>query len=188
VVVDDVEDHPEPLSVGRADKLLQSMGPAVGRLGGRDVDPVVSPAVVAGKLRHRHQLDRGHAERGEVMEMGDDGSERPLRREGAHVQLIDHEVFKGASTGGFGVCELHDARWATQPVRLPARARVGQRSSAVEHEHVVVTGRGRDDSLVEPVVARLQRVLGRADSHGDRARPRSPDAEDRRAVGLWART
>ena len=62
VVVDDVEDDGEPLGVGGVDEAGEVVGRAVGGVRGVEVDAVVAPAVAAGELGQRHQLDRGHAE------------------------------------------------------------------------------------------------------------------------------
>src|SRR2546421_6535035 len=42
---------------------------AVGRLSGRDVDPVISPSASTRELGHRHDLDRPDAEIGQAFEI-----------------------------------------------------------------------------------------------------------------------
>ena len=63
MVVDDVEDDREALGVGGVDEAREVLR-ACRRpeWGGVEVDAVVAPAVAAGELGERHQLDRGHAE------------------------------------------------------------------------------------------------------------------------------
>ena len=65
VVVDDVEDDAEARGVGGVDEARQAVRAAVGRVGGGEVDAVVAPAVVAGELGDRHELDVGDAELGQ---------------------------------------------------------------------------------------------------------------------------
>ena len=66
VVVDDVEDHAEPLSMRGVDELRQPRRPAVGLQRREGVEPVVAPAALTGERGDRHQLDRGHAELAEA--------------------------------------------------------------------------------------------------------------------------
>ncbi len=89
VVVDDVEDHAEAVGVRGVDEALEAERAAVGRLRGAEVDAVVAPAVVAGELGDWHDLDRRHAELGELRQVLDRGIEGPLRRERPDVQLVD---------------------------------------------------------------------------------------------------
>ena len=62
VVVDHVEQHGEALAMRRIHKTLQRVGAAVGLVHGEKRHAVVSPAVMAGESRHRHQLDMRNAE------------------------------------------------------------------------------------------------------------------------------
>ena len=65
---------------------------AVGRVRRAGVDAVVAPAALAGERRDRHQLDRGDAELAQRREVRDRAVEGALAREGADVELVDHEL------------------------------------------------------------------------------------------------
>jgi hypothetical protein len=70
VVVDDVEDDAQTGAVGGVDEARQAVRAAIGRVGGREVDAVVAPPVVAGELGDRHELDVGDAQLGQRREPG----------------------------------------------------------------------------------------------------------------------
>ena len=76
MVVDDVQDDRDPVPVCGLDEALQSGGPAVGVMGGRDVDAVVAPTALARSLGDGHQLDGRHPELPQSPELG----ARPRRR------------------------------------------------------------------------------------------------------------
>ena len=57
VVVDDVDDHGDPVRVGVADEPLERVRPAVAGLDREQVRRVVAPRDVAGELERRHHLD-----------------------------------------------------------------------------------------------------------------------------------
>src|SRR5207248_11295333 len=71
------------------DQALQPFRAAVGVVRRVKIDAVVSPAAIAGKLCHRHQLDDGHAKFAQVIEPGGCASEGSLRRESPDWQLVD---------------------------------------------------------------------------------------------------
>jgi hypothetical protein len=62
MVVDDVEHGSESAPVTSVDEPLKPRGAAVAGLRREERHAVVAPVAVAGKLGHRHQLDRGDAE------------------------------------------------------------------------------------------------------------------------------
>ena len=62
VVVDDVEDHAEPLAVRCVDEMRKALGGAVCGMRREGVEAVVAPVAVAGKRGDGHQLDRRDAE------------------------------------------------------------------------------------------------------------------------------
>ena len=113
------------------DEPRQAVGPAVGRTARRvDVDAVVAPAARARELGDRHELDRGDAELGELAQVRDRAVERPLGGERADVQLVEHELRErdAAARRRSQARGVDDARGPAQPLRLPARARIGQRA------------------------------------------------------------
>ncbi|MNI77484.1 hypothetical protein D3C73_1337810 [compost metagenome] len=59
VVVDHVENHRQTEAMGGVDQVLELLGRTIGGLGRIQQHPVVAPIALAGKLRDRHQLDRG---------------------------------------------------------------------------------------------------------------------------------
>ena len=146
VVVDDVEDDAQARAVGGVDEARQAVRAAVGRVRGREVDAVVAPAVVAGELGDRHELDVGDAQLGQRRQPRRGGLEGPLGGEGADVQLVEHGVAQRrgaeAAVGPRERARVDHARGPAQPVGLPARGGVGE-ALAVEHEPVVVAGAAR---------------------------------------------
>jgi hypothetical protein len=90
VVVYDVEQHGQPAGVARVDEALELVRRAIGVVGREQVHAVVPPAPAPGKLGDGHQLDMGHAELDEVIEVGDGGDEGAGVAEGAHVHFVDH--------------------------------------------------------------------------------------------------
>jgi hypothetical protein len=89
VVVDDVKEDGQAARVRGVHEPLQRVGPAVRLVHRPQPDPVVSPAVLAGVRRERHQLHRGHAKPRQVVQPLDGRIQRPRRSERAGVQLVD---------------------------------------------------------------------------------------------------
>ena len=182
VVVDDVEDHRDAHRVGGVDEPGEAVWSAVRGVRSGRVHTVVAPAAVARERRDRHHLDRGHAEADEVVELADHGVEGAAAGEGADVQLVDDEVREGharptvvAPAERAGV---EDAGRAADAVRLPPRARVGERTGSVEHEPVVGAGREREDAREDAVRAALQLAI--ATFTGSVVGADRPDRERRR--------
>jgi hypothetical protein len=186
VVVDDVEQDREALFVGGVDEPLEALGAAVSGVGGRQVDAVVAPAVAAGELGHRQQLDRGDAELAQPGQVRDDGLERALGREGADVQLVDHRVLevrrREAVVGPGERGGVEHPRRAAEPGGLPAGGRVGD-LDAIDHEGVVLPrGEGQSNFAdAEPPVGQL--MVAPAGTQHDPLRVRRPDAERGRVRG-----
>src|SRR5439155_18083234 len=154
--------------------------PAVRRMDGVRVQPVVAPAALAREGRDRHQLDRGHAELAEAAQAWEDAVERPLVAERADVQLVDVELAERDTTPAVvAPCEgggVEDARRPADALRLPARARVRPRR-AVDGENVVPAAEPADPALAVPL--ELDLVVA---SDGDRAGRGRPHAHLHRAV------
>ena len=74
----------------RVDKAAKVVGRAIEPRRGEQVDAVVAPAELAGKLGDRHHLDQRHAQFGQFRKLRNRGLAGPLRSEGAHVQFVDH--------------------------------------------------------------------------------------------------
>ena len=62
VVVHHVQQHHHAAHVRLLDEVLEIVGAAVSRVGREGQNAVVSPIALAGKVRQRHQLDRGYAQ------------------------------------------------------------------------------------------------------------------------------
>ena len=142
VVVDHVENHADPGGVGGVDEALEPVGPAVGVVGGEQVDAVVPPAAIAGELDHRQQLEVGDAEVDEVGQLLDRRLERPLRRERADVGLVDQRSRQRRRpppqvVGPLEGAVVDEPRRTVHAVGLELRARIGEARPAVERELVV---------------------------------------------------
>ncbi len=179
VVVDDVEDHSEPLPVRRIDEASEPVRPAVHGMCREVVQPVVAPVAVAGEGRDGHQLDRRDAELAQAAQPRDDAVEGAVGRERADVQLVDDQLVEVQSSPGRNVerARVDDARGTAHAFGLPARAGIGKGRSAVEHERVVVPGPSGHVAGPGPVVSALERVLCVIESDRDRLGTRSPHAE-----------
>jgi hypothetical protein len=116
VVVDDVEDHLQAMLVRGGDELGKTGGSAVGGVRCRDVHAVISPAVVPGKLGHRHHLDRGHADLRKLCQMCGRRLERALGRERPDMHLIDHELCRSRRRRPLG---RGDVKHARRPAQAP---------------------------------------------------------------------
>ncbi len=106
-------------------------------------------------------------------------SKVPSARERADVQLVEHELLERQRRTAFDLeaGRVDDPRRAADPLRLVARARIGQRLRTVEHEHVVVTGRPVDDTRVHPLSDRLELLVRPTYAHGHGGCVRRPHAE-----------
>ena len=129
VVVDDVEAHTDPAGVRGVDELLQRARPAVRLVHGEQTHAVVAPPVDAVERRDRHELDDVDPERHEVVEPVDRGPQRALRRERAHMELVeDASPHVGPAPTVVRPVErgrVEDATGAVHARRLPRAARVG---------------------------------------------------------------
>jgi hypothetical protein len=129
MVVDHVEQHHQAPGVRRIDQALEVRGRAVARVRRERQHAVVAPAALAGEVADRHQLERGDAEVGEVVEPVERGGERAARGEGADVQLVHDRLGPRPSRPAVVVPLVveridHPAR-RVHVVRVPARRRIG---------------------------------------------------------------
>ena len=90
MVVHDVEENHQALSVRGLHEMLQIVRRAIARVGRERQYAVVAPVASSRKIRNRHQLDRRHAQRRQIRYALDGGQKAPRRRERADMQLIDH--------------------------------------------------------------------------------------------------
>src|SRR5690606_27663845 len=89
VVVDHVDDDPQPQPVRGIDEGAEVLGPPIRTRRGEEADAVVAPVPVAVEVRQRHYLDRRHPDLCDLLEAFRRGTERALSRERADVQLVD---------------------------------------------------------------------------------------------------
>ena len=156
VVVDDVEDDRQPMGVTGVHQAAQPAGPAIGRLRREQMDTVVTPVARAGKLGHRHELDRRHAQLHQLGQMRHDGLERAGARERAHVQLVDHEIGRRVTAETLirpgERRRVHDHGGTVDALRLEAGHRIGPVVLAVETILVARAGGQALDQCLEHAV------------------------------------
>ncbi|RKO96300.1 hypothetical protein CAUPRSCDRAFT_12007 [Caulochytrium protostelioides] len=140
MVVDDIEDDGEAVSVGGVDEAAQPARAPVGLVDGIPRDAVVAPPVGAVERVHGQQLDMRDAQVAQVRELRDRRIERALGREGAHVHLVDDAAIQRAAG----------------PRRVMPRVR-GRVVDAAQRMHAVRQPRGAG---VRQGLAGDQRVLG----------------------------
>ncbi len=164
VVVDDVEKDHQPAAVRGVDETGEGLGAAVGTVGREVEHPVIAPVTGAGEVGERHELDRGDAERRQMVELGLDPGEVARRREGADVQLVQHRLVPGPAPpvrGGEREAVGVDHLARSERVEgLVARGRIGHLKAA-DGEEIARACAGALDPERVPALA-----LG---AHGDRA-------------------
>ncbi len=161
VVVDHVEDDGHPAPVRGVHQPPEPLRTAVALLHREGVDTVVAPVPRAGELRHRHDLEGVDAQLAQAVEVRDHGIERPLGREGPHVQLVLDLLLEGdPPPGGVPPGERRGIDHLRRPVnaeRLKARCRVGPLRGPVEDEEVPGSRRHLlDDTFVIPALPARQ--------------------------------
>ena len=123
----------------------ETLRPPVGRVHRVLADAVVTPTLLAGKIRDGHHLDGPHPEIHQVIQVRDGRLEGALRGEGADVQLVADRAPQVRAEGD-GTVEQRRIDDATRPVRAFGLAEapwVGQRHPAVDPELVQRPGRQR---------------------------------------------
>src|SRR5579863_1400442 len=135
MVVDDVEDHGNATAMRCVDEALRRLGTTIEARRGEEIDSVVPPPELTGKIGDRHDLDDGHAELAELAELSGGGFPRPFAGEGPQVELVDHSSPLGRA-GPYGVPPgergIDHLRRTVRPRRLEARGRVRVLTLAVE--------------------------------------------------------
>ena len=122
MVVDDVEDGGDAEPVGTVDKGAELVRATV-ETGRRErVDPVIPPAELAGKIRHRHQFETGDPQLGQSWQFAGRFLPVPIRRKGADMQLVNDQLLAAtAAPPSIGPAErarIDDLRGAVRAVRL----------------------------------------------------------------------
>ena len=142
VVDHHVHDHCQPGGVTAVDERCEVVGRAIRRVRRPERDAVVAPSEASGCGSDGHELDVGHAEPDEVIDVIEHTSERAGSREGPDVELMDDGVAPGTGRRGDGVLagpEIRDGRKRGNSIGLPAGTRVGEHRPVVEDEAVPVT-------------------------------------------------
>jgi hypothetical protein len=192
VVVDDVQQHHEAARMRGLDEFLQVAGKAVGRVGRERQHAVVAPVAPSGAIRDRHELDRGHAELGEVVEPLAGGVQSARVRERAQVQLVEHRLVPGPPVPLDVVPRVraridHDAGSVHVP-GIEARCRIGDHEVVAHAEGVGRSGTDLGNRQLMPSpgkrvhVERARRAAPQLQAHV-RAR-RRPEAEARRSRAI----
>src|SRR5207302_5140734 len=83
MVVHDVQKNHQRTRMRRIDEALELVRRAITRVGRKWQHAVVAPVASAGKIGQRHELDRGYAQIGEIVESLDRRGKASLGGEGA---------------------------------------------------------------------------------------------------------
>src|SRR5262245_43269993 len=95
VVVHHIQHHGQAALMTGIDQPFESLWPAVRSLRGKRIDAVVAPVSAAGKLRDGHEFKRGDANILELVQVWDDGIERPFRGKRPDVEFIEQVLLQG---------------------------------------------------------------------------------------------
>ncbi|VWC50302.1 hypothetical protein BLA6863_07811 [Burkholderia lata] len=189
VVVDDVEEHLQIEPVRGIDERLQFLGPPVRCIGRERQHAVVAPVAHAGERVDGHQLDGGHAERGDFRQAPLDAR---VAAACADVQLVQHRFMPRAAAPRVVApavrSRIDDLARAFHAAGLEARRGIGRREVAIEPVAIQRAGAAGHDGFEPAVADRGHRDRGRVfalDFDGGRAARGRPQPEAR-AVDLDA--
>ena len=158
-------------------------------MGRVEIHAVVAPAAEARELRHRHQLEMRDPEIDQMVQAVDGCVERPLSRECADVQLVDHRVGQRWSLPSLIApakrAMIHEPRRSVHAERLRGRSRIRQRRATVKHEPVLDLRARLGERRPPPsaVVSHHRHTLA-APLHLHRARGRGPHLERARRFSV----
>ncbi len=198
MVIDDVEHDRDANRMGAVDEGAEVVGPAVEPRGRKQVDPVIPPSELAGKIADRHDLDGRDARPDHRAQFGERCPPAAFACEGADVNLANDEIAHrdpgpGAIRPGKRGRVDH-FRPAVRAARLEARRRVGHFEAVFEATGVPRSGARLPDAPVEVAVdsadERLnsrrgcRRLVRRAPHDGQFTRGRCPHAKMRATAGL----
>ena len=130
MIVDDIEDYPESEAMRGVDQRPEIVRAAIEPRGRKQIDAVVSPTKLTGKVGDRHDLEDGDAKFGKMGQLRDRRPKGTLLGERTDVEFIKYISF-GRHTGPsrigpdecVGVDDFRGAHW---PFRLKPRGRIGQ--------------------------------------------------------------
>ncbi len=90
VVVDNVEQHREAKAVSSVDEPLQSIGPAIRFVYGKESHAVVAPSMIAIEGRYGHQFYMGDTKIAKVFELRDRGIKGTLLGKCSQMEFVDN--------------------------------------------------------------------------------------------------
>ncbi len=156
VVVNHVQNYGDAAAVAGVDQALQAVGAAVHFMRGKEIHAVVAPAAPSGEGAHRHELQVGNPEIGEVTQALRRTVEGALRSEGSDMRFVDHrrrqgDLLEAMVPPGEGVVAHLEGR-AVDALGLALRARIRQGIAAVDAEGVGNLGGVVRDLRAPPAV------------------------------------
>ena len=182
VVVDHIEQHGQSVRVAGFNQTLECFRTAVRLVRRKEVDPVITPAMPAGKGRDRHQLHMCYPQLLQRFKLLACCVECALRGERANVQLVNNRALERWCLPPCVLpCErrvVHNARRTVHAKRLPLGAWVRHRGARVDHELIIRTGPGIAYIGLPPAALGLFHGMhGLADLYADSICPRRPHSE-----------
>src|SRR5262249_43881045 len=128
VVVDDVEYDCEAGAMCGIYQPLEALRPTIARLDCIQRDSVIPPIVISGKSCDRHDLDRGHAKRMQVIEILDYAVEGFFRGKRADMQFVDDVLIEAEATPALisppESIGIHDLSMSVHAFRQETRYRI----------------------------------------------------------------
>ena len=155
MIVDDVEEHRDAASMRRLDKSLEMLRAAVAGVGCIRQHAVVAPSPSAGKVADRHDLNCGHSETREMVELLDGGDEGAFRCESPDMQFVEHRVVPRASAPILSpviACMVDRLARPVDIPRLELRRRIGHKHSIRQLKPIERTVGGAIDERLEKAV------------------------------------
>ena len=144
VVVNDVKQHCDPALMRRLDEGLEVFRSSVACVRSVRKGSVIAPIPAALEVADRHDLDGGHPEVREMIQLASGPRERALRGKSAEMEFVKNDVAPFAASPGLapaiGAWIDRLAR-AVDVVRLKARRGIGNALSAREHKPIACAGR-----------------------------------------------
>ncbi len=141
VVVHHVQQHGETPPVTGVHQRLQAIGTAIGLMRRIQIDTVIAPAVFTGKGTNRHDLHMGHAQLNQMVQSFDGALEGPRSGKCPHVHFINNGLRPVRRLPALirpgKAAVIHPPGRPVNPLRLPGRARIGQRVAAVDDKLVI---------------------------------------------------
>ena len=179
MIVNRIKQHRDSAGVRGLDQRFEIIGTPIGRVRRIWQHAIIAPIAPARKIRHRHQLDRGHAEPDQMVELTDGRAKRAFIGEGADMKLIEHDVVPFAARpldGPVIARGIDDFARTVDVLGLEPRNGIGNQHSVGQRILVETAGlRCRGQELMPPAGRFLHRE--------DRL---AAVKEERHASGAWS--